>query len=404
MENNNRKIKITYKVKVITDKKRYFLLTNKLFNESFKKYFELLVQNENLLEFPRNKCIQQLEKLTVMTRSGPRGGEVPRYYFEQNLPVRFRRAAISNAIGCAKIYFYNNKRNKNNTLSYIKLNVPTLFYKKTYRYSESGLVEFQLFNGEKWDWYVAKLCNWENIKGEKKLSPKIAIQNNCIMAHIPIEKDVEELTQQEVKKEKNLKVCGVVFTNTDNFAVCVALDDRGNLIKSKFISGGNKYVSTVKRILGKIRKNNRNLTSGNDYKKYWEKIIRINKYNAHYVSKKIIEFCKENGIKVISVTESSDTETISIPKYRHIKNVSTPIELSKKIMEYLDYKSNIEKILIIKSYINAYNKCYKCFKPIKKVENDNLKVICEDGHRSDYYFNVAMNIAKTCLRKLGKRV
>lgn len=401
---NQKTIKITYKIKLNTEYKEYFILTNKLFNNSLKKYFELLVRNEKLLKLPRNNCVKQLEDLTVMTKSKKETGEIPEYYFEQNIPVRFRKAVICKAIGYAKVYFYNNKKNKQDSSSYIKIDAPTVFYKGTYRYSKDGQVSFQLFNGEKWDWYTSKLSNWEIIKDEKKLSPKVVIQKNCIMAHIPVEKDIEEIEQQKIKKDNELKVCGVVFTNTDNFAVCVGLDDKGQLIKSLFISGGNKYKDSIKRLLGKIKRNNTQINSENDYKKYWKKIIRINQYHAHYVSRKIIEFCKNNNIKVISITESNDTRLEPISAYKHIKNVSTPIELSKKIIECLNYKASIENIFIIKSYINAYNKCYKCLKPVKEIKSKNLKIVCEEGHKSDYYLNAAMNVGKTALRKLGKRI
>lgn len=404
MKDDTKKIKITYKIKLNTNYKQYFILTNKVFNESLKKYFELLIQNDQLLKLSRNSCVQRLENLTVMTKSKKEAGEIPKYYFEQNIPVRFRKALICKAIGYAKVYFYNNKKNKKDSSSYIKIDTPTVFYKKTYKYLDDGQIAFQLFNGKEWDWYTSKLSNWKIIKEENKLSPKIVIQKDCVMVHIPVEKNIQEIKQQEIKKENNLKVCGVVFTNTNNFAVCVALDDKGNLIKSLFVSGGNNYKNNVKRLLGKIRRNNAQINSENDYKKYWNKIIRINQYYAHYVSKKIIEFCKENNLKVISITESNDAKLVTTSKYEHIKNISTPIELSKKIIECLHYKANIERILIIKSYINAYNKCYKCLKPVNDIEEKNLKVTCEKGHENDYYFNAAMNVGKTCLRKLGKRV
>ncbi len=404
MEQKTKTIKITYKIKLNTEYKKYFILTNRLFNESLKKYFEILIDNKELLKLPKNQCMQKLNDLTVITKSRKEKGEVPKYYFEQQLLSDFRKAVICKAIGYAKVYFYNNGKNQQISSNYIKINAPTTFYKRTYKYINNEQIAFKLFNGEKWDWYISRLSNWKILENKKKLSPNVVLQKDCVMVHIPIEKEVEIINQQEIRKENDLKVCGVVFTNTNSFAVCVALDDKGKLIKSKFICGGDRYRDSLKRNFGKMKKNNRKINSDNDYKKYFKKIIRINQYHSHYVSKKIIDFCKENKIKVISITESNDSKLEPISKYEHIKNISNPIELSKKIIEYLDYKAQMENILIIKSYINSYDKCYKCLKPVKEIKGNNLKIICEEGHESDYYFNAVMNIGRTCLRKLGRRI
>ena len=104
-ENKNKKksgsYTTTYKIRFYKDKLEYLKLTQKVYNELIEKYYSLIFEYEELLELSRQKCLRELEKLTIIGVTG----EKPVEYFEQNAPTELRRAAINQAIGLAKSYF-----------------------------------------------------------------------------------------------------------------------------------------------------------------------------------------------------------------------------------------------------------------------------------------------------------
>lgn len=374
-----KKIIITRKMKIETDNLKEFKLTSDLVNKAKREYLSFLLEHKELLNLPIFKCFNEvMQNLKI------------RY-----LPVRLTNAVIKVAIGQAKI-LTNRFSNRN-----VDYDIPIRFYKKTYKYLDNNQMSFQLFNGEKWEWYIVKVQNLSKLDNEKKLSPVVNIKKNIVEVSIPIEKTVEDIEskKKEFRKDNNLKVCGIIFTNTNNFVVCVALDNKGNLIKSKFISGGNQYKDKITKILGNIKKLNRKDIKYNDNKRHWQKYKRLNRSYAHYVSNEIIKFCKENKLKVISITKSNDDNLKDFQDYRYKPE---PIELCTRTQEYLNYKAILNGILIIESKINAYNKCYKCLGSLEKKEN--LQIECINGHKGDYYFNAAMNVGRTALRKLGKKI
>ena len=392
MEKNKKEIIITQKLKLKTNNIKEFKITSSIFNDEVTRVFEMLLNNEELLNQSNRKIIQDIQKMNKDNA------------YNSQLSRVFERAVASIAIGNAKTFIKVNQDKDYKNITIKKLNVPIRFYKRTYKFSEDGQVSFRLFNGDKWEWCTADIYDWEKIKNEEKLSPSIIINKNQVEMVIPIKKQIKSFdnTKYELMKEKDLKVCGVAFTNTNTFAVCVALDNKGNLIDTKFIKGGNRYQATVKRILGKISKykNNKNIITDDNLRK-WQKLSQVNKYYAHYVSKQIISFCQQNEAKVISLTRISNDKIRANLKLNYMRNISTPLELSKKIRKYLEYKAEITSIPIIESNLNPYNKCYKCLTPINR---DSFNIQCQQGHKGNYYFNAAMNIGRTCLRKLGKKI
>ena len=200
------------------------------------------------------------------------------------------------------------------------------------------------------------------------------------MIHIPIKKEIEDITPIKTRmQQEHIKICGIAFSNSDSFAICVVLDENRNLIKTKFIKGGNEYKDRTSKILAQIKKHRQNGKKFGikDHKSYWELLNNISDEYAHKVSKEDINKYFEKKVGRYS-----------------------PIYLRKRIIEYLKYKAFQNSILITKvrkNYIGS--KCYICRGNIKR---RNLKYECENGHKGDYFFNSAMNIGIMCLKKFGK--
>lgn len=391
---------ITYKLRLYTAHADYLKLTKGIYNKVILIYYNLLLENLEFLNLNNQQCLRELEKLTIESREGSK----PQNYIDMDLPVYFRRAAINHAIGSVRSYIsilkkYEESLDKKNEPSRAEsFDASPLYYKGMYRNLSNESIELKLWNGEKWCWCSAKISGRE-FNVEDAMSPTLIIHSKYIMMHIPVKKKVEDVTP--VKKRmhyKNIKVLSISFSNYDNFATCIVLDSKGNFVKSKFIKGGNEYKDKTSKILAKIKKDrrvNKKLVE-KDHKTYWQKLNNISNLTAHKVSKEIIDFAKESGATVIAITEQTEENeyiTKRVGRY-------SPIYLRHKIIEFLDYKSFKDSILITKVRSNyTANRCYKCRSKIKRIGAQNA--ICEEGHESNYYFNTAMNIGLMSLKKFG---
>ncbi len=247
---------------------------------------------------------------------------------------------------------------------------------------------------------MAKIKQSEFEDEEKLLSPTIVINKKYTMIHIPIKNEIEDITPiKERMKKEHIKVCGIAFSNSDNFAICVVIDENRKFVKAKFIKGGKQYQKKTQMILNEIKKHRQKgeKFGEKNHKKYWEKLNHISDYYSHKVSKEIVDFCKENEVEVISITDMNEdinkNFTKSVGRY-------SPIYLRRRIVKYLEYKAFKSSIIITRIRKNyTASKCYICRGNIKR---KNLEFECENGHKGDYFFNSAMNIAIMCLKKFGK--
>ena len=400
----------TKRKRIYTNHLDYLKLTQDIYNETILFYYNLLFEHFEYLELSNQNCLRELEKLTIKTKTG----EKPENNFDLDVPAYLRRAAINQAIGNVRIYKTNlekyleneqkEEKERNKKISKpnkaTKFNASIVLYKGMYRELSNDSVEIKLFNGENWQWYPSKIKNLKIKETEEILSPTIVINKDYLMLHIPIKEIIEDVTPiKERMQNEHIKVCGIAFSNSDSFAICVILDEKRNLIKTKFIKGGKEYKDKTAKILSKIRKHRQQSKQyiEKDHKNYWKKLNNISEFYAHKVSKEIIDFCLENEVKVISITDMVEDAnkyyTKRIGKY-------SPIYLRKRIIKYLSYKAYKNGIIITRVRNNyTASKCYKCRANIKR---NKLMYRCENGHKGDYFFNSAMNIGIMCLKKFGK--
>ena len=406
-ENTSQKgyITTTQKYRLYTNHIKYLKLTQEIYNQTILTYYNLLFSHLEFLNLSNQRCLRELEKLTLKSKTGKK----PINYIDINIPVYLRRAAINHAIGSVRSYETNYKRflekqeqNPKQKLpeKATKFNASIVCYKGMYKDLLNDKIKLKLFNGETWKWYTSTIKGANFKESDEILSPTIVIEKEYVMIHIPIQKQIEDVTpiKQRMNKEK-IKVCGIAFSNSDSFAICVVLDEKRNFIKAKFIKGGKEYKNKTSKILSTIKKHRQNGSSygEKDHKSYWQKLNNISENYAHKVSKEIVDFCKENKVEVISIADME--EDVSKHFGKRVGKYS-PIYLRKRIEKYLSYKAFKNGILVTKVRRNYIaSKCYICRGNIKR---NKLKYECENGHTGDYFFNSAMNIALMCLKKFGK--
>ena len=415
----------TYKIRLYTNHLNYIKNTEAIYNQVILNYYNLLFDNLEFLNLSNQNCLRELEKLTIKSKTG----ETPTDYIEQDIPMYLRRAAINQAIGYVRSYqtALNNQKIRsstellNKTLNEnqetkitlnkaIAFHSPILLYKGMYKDLYEDSITIKLFDGKNWRWFPTKIKT-EKIKNTKNketkinenveiLSPSIVVKKELVMLHIPIKEEIEDVTPiKERMKQEQVQVCGISFSNTDSFVICVAINENKDIIKTKFIKGGNEYRNATHTLLAKIKKHKQNgqKFTPRDHKHYWEKLNNISDYYAHKVSKEIIKFCTNNNIKIIAIADME--EDVSKHFGKKVGKYS-PIYLRKRIVQYLQYKAFKQGILITKVRRNyTASKCYICRSQVKR---NNNKYICENGHQGDYFFNSAMNIAIMCLKKFGK--
>ncbi len=405
---------VIYKRRLYTEYLEYFKLTNQKFNELVLKYYNLLFKYQEFLKESSRNCRTKLENITCINKYG----EIPKEYFKCDVPSRFRRSAMMQAIGQAKAYFTNLEKSvdssKNNKLPSIakEFNFPTTYYQEMYQYLEDRKIKFKLYNGTDWKWYEAKFSKWDIPENAELLSPKIKVEKKFVLVDIPVRCTVENLTTiKERMEDKNTRVCGVAFSGKNNIATCVVVDINGKFVKTLFISGGDEYKYLTSQAMRKIQRNthiakNSNKVKGSN-KKYWKKISKYTTHFSHVISRNIVDFCVENEVTIIALSNVRSDKIFL--KYSKRFN---PATLRDRITNYVRYKAFKENILVtFVDMTEKTDKCYKCGevmeRKIRKQTNKKIiedKAICKNGHQADYFFNCAMNIALGCLRKYDKKI
>lgn len=386
-------------MRLYTNHLNYLKSTELIYNETILKYYNLLFDNLEFLNLSNQNCLRELEKLTIKNKAGVK----PKEYMEQDIPMYLRRAAINQAIGYVRSYqtAFNNKQSNNQMLNKATaFHSPILLYKGMYKDLYEDSITIKLFDGEKWRWFPAKIKGRKINENAEILSPSIVVKKDIVMLHLPVKEQIEDVTPVKIRmQQEEIRVCGIAFSNTDSFAICVVLDENKQVIKTKFIKGGNEYRNMTQSILAKIKKHKQNGQNFGErnHKRYWEKLNNISDYYAHKVSKQIISFCISNNVSIIAIADME--EDVSKHFGKKVGKYS-PIYLRKRVVSYLQYKAFKQGILITKVRRNyTASKCYICRGEVKRKES---KYTCENGHQGDYFFNSAMNIANMCFKKFGK--
>lgn len=237
------------------------------------------------------------------------------------------------------------------------------------------------------------------------MSPSVVLDQKYEMLHVPVKEIVQDASIAKERIVEGRNVCGIHFTNGDAFAVASVMNCEGKELAVRYFKGGQEYTHRCSKVLEKIEKSRKSRgenAGGRVNQKYWMHLKHLGEQYAHQVSLNIVTFCKEQDVSIIA-----------FPKYdeeyrRHVLkgagNFGT-LHLSTRIREYLTYKAWKEEILVLD--VNAkemHRICAVCGSEIVQQDKQSKRFVCEKGHQSDAYLNVARNAAKRCQEQFRKKV
>lgn len=342
----------------------------------------------------------------------------------------FRRACINTAIGSARSFFSNLKKwkekksrveakgkkfTKRPPVPPRKWNKNTVFYAGMYKDYSGKTIMLKLFDGHTWRWVKFRLTGQQIPKGWETGSPHVVIKKSRIELHFPIEKKSHKVKPVEKQvKDPCLKICAVDLNVDDRPAVCGIFKSDGTQVATRFIRGGDNLNGRRKRLLGMIA-TKRSLTGflnedEQDNKDLWNKIRNIDDYEAHRVSRRILEFALEHGASII-VFEHLGKFKPEKGKYSKRANSKRSYWLRGRIFHYTKYKA--WEYGIITCRVNPKNtsrKCSACGSDVARHgEKDRPEgyrpgaplFTCSCGKRGNADLNAARNIAKRFFLKFA---
>ena len=135
-----------------------------------------------------------------------------------------------------------------------------------------------------------------------------------------------------------------------------------------------------------------------------KKIENLNQFYAHRTSRRIIEFCKANGVTIIVIPNYQKTIDFSKKGYLKTDNFEW---IGRRVIRYLKYKAFSEGILV--SRVPTYHIsdcCNECGAKIKRYNTGHIPsqnyyggqlFLCPNGHQGNSGLNTARNVGKRFL-------
>ncbi len=405
---------ITYKLRLYSRHQDWLLLTKQMYHQVVWHYYQILIQETVLLEQSTFLLLRKLEELSIGTKEMRARGEDPPWELEKKwkVPLYFRRAAINTAIGLAR----------NAAVRTEPIDCSPVFYKGIYREFSEDSIEMKLFNGEKWKWVKYSYTGRSIPKEGWKLSPTLKVEKDVAYLHVPVKLEVKDIrTVEERMKEEEL-LCAVAFPDSEVLAVCVILDREGKLKKVRFLHGGKRREAQRKRVLRRLEKSRKSrqgsgvyqgkesVEEGMENRRLFQKLVQINQYYAHKISREILTFCQEEQVRLIVVPNYK--ETIPLWEYR-LNRIDFYRWQGRAMIRKLKYKSFREGILVTTvPPVHLSDCCSECSGKIRryqegkkasKMKYGGSLFVCPNGHRGNTALNTAKNIGRYFLRRFQKK-
>ena len=363
--------------------------TQELYNEILGFYYELYLDMFIESTPGAMEALRTLEKMTIIGRDKQ---PVPNPLPWTKVPLYFRRAAINAAIAAARSYRTREAQNRRTQ----QFTESVTFYKGMYRDFNEKEITLKIWNGTAWKWTRIRLYGNSIPETGVMMSPSLVLKRNQTELHIPWKTPVEDGRTARERMDAKEKICAAVFCNQDACTVCCILDSEGNSEGTRFIRGGAEYSHRCKTVETKLKKSQASGGAGNNPRanaRYWEKLRNLNDFYSHSISRQVIEYCKNNNAKIITLPEfDRDYSKIIMTKAGN----HSPIHLSTAIREKIKYKAWQEGIVVVELQQHEISSvCSICGETIKNKGNE---FFCPNGHRGNRYLNTARNLGKKCLK------
>jgi len=403
---------MTYRFRFYNKHLDWLCETKLLYNKVVKHYYNLLANYPEYLTLSNFNLMRELEVMTVGTREMKRAGKEAAFPFIDLpvIPLYFRRAAINCAISMMRSFQTQKKmaeskqqRLSDNTFPSMAetFSAAPVYYKGMYKELKEDSIMIKVYTGEKWKWSCYRFTERQLPKNVELLSPTIYADTKQAYLHIPVKKPVEDIRSIKERMESENKILAVSFPGNNSIAVGAVLTRDNSLEKSIFFQGGLELKAKKKRLKKKLIKQQKRENGGEKYK---NKIENLNMYYAHLTSRRILDFCKEEQIKVIIVPNYQ--QAIDFSKMRYLKTDHFEW-IGRRVIRYLKYKAFSEGILV--STVPAYyisSCCSECGAKINRYNDGHRPgrnyyggqlFLCPNGHQGNSGLNTAKNIGKKFL-------
>ncbi len=410
---------ITYRFRLYCPHKSWLLETKAIYNQALTFYLELLLKKPELTELSSGRQImRKLELLSV----GARGQDKESVEYPlpvEKLPLYFRRAAINDAIRICRSWKNRDfsleaLSEKSNEKDRKALRASPVFYQGMYKDFTNTSISLKLWNGEKWVWEVCDVdtCGRGFPMEGRMLSPVLKLSGNRAMLHVPVKEKVEDTRTVKERLLAGGRICAAAFPCNDCLAVLIVVDKDGRCTRSLFIRDGKELAHRKKQLLNRIRRNRAAMGIGpgkegfgkgleEENKHLKEKIRNLTDAYAHKVSRRIVDFCEEEGIQILVVPNYKQSMDLNQMGYLSATSYDW---LGRRITQYLRYKAFGRGIVTTSvSTKGIASTCHICGEPVKRFNGENRpgrnyyggkNFICPNGHRGNSYFNEAVNVGK----------
>ena len=411
---------LTYRVRLYD---RHFALlkeTKELYDRVVKHFFDVLVKEEELLAQSDFLLLRALETKCIGTKELKAAGVQPQYPLVgfPKVPLYFRRSAINTAIDLA--------RKKAETIA------PNMvLYKGMYQNFTDKTIDIKLLCGSRWEWVTYPFSGRDFPEEAVRLSPMLVLEKKTAWLDVPLSFPVEDVRTVKERMKTEERICALAFPDNDTLAVAAILDRNGTELEYRFFRGGKTKEEQRRRVIQKIRfsEESRGLEARKQTGKQrtaeelagdstaiesqekspenatlYAELKDINRYYAHRVSRQIINFCRQQNIKVIVVPNYEKSIDFSD---KHFLKTDVFRWLGRSIIKNLKYKAFQQGIVVtsIRPYHIA-DCCSECGEKIRRYnEGHNAGknyyggklFICPNGHSGNTALNTAKNVGKSFL-------
>ena len=393
---------IRYRVRLYDRHFPWLLATKELYDAVIEHFFSVLKQEPELLNQSDFLLLRALETICIGTKEMKANGELPKYPLQglPKIPLYFRRSAINAAIDLARKGANRPEPNM-------------VLYKGMYQNFTDDTIDLKLYNGKTWVWMTYPFTGRKFPEEAEKLSPMLVLEKKDAWLEVPISLMVEDVRTVKERMQTEEHICAVSFPDYDVLAVAVILSKDGKVEDYHFFRGGKAKEHRRKMLLERIRisEESRGTCRENVTEKprgnssVYRALGDLNKHYAHQVSKRIIDYCLENNIKVLVVPHYETALDFRGKKYLKTDAYRW---IGRSIIHNLQYKAFNRGIVVstVKPFHIA-DCCSICGEKIRRYNEGHAAGVnyyggrlftCPNGHTGNTAQNTAVNVGKSFLK------
>lgn len=402
---------VSYRIRLYDRHMDRLLLTKQLYNRVAGHFFSVLCLKKDLLKQSDFLLLRELEVLCIGTKELKENGRTPEFPLEgfPKIPLYFRRSAINAAIAMARKKSndcWNSAHDMEEERQAAIPEFPMVLYQGMYRNFTGQTIELKLYDGNRWEWICYPFSGRKFPENAKLLSPSLVFQKKQAYLDVPVQSVVQDIRTVKERMEQEEYICAISFPDYDVSAVAVIMDKQGEEVTNCFFRGGREREHRRKRLQERLEKSkdSRRVSGPEENKSIYTGIRRLNQHYAHTISRQLVNYCVQQGIKTIVVPNYEESIDFHNKRYLHTDSYRW---LGRAIIKNLKYKAFREGIVVtsVKPYKTA-RICSECRATIRKYNEGHAAgetyyggklFVCPNGHQGNTALNNAKNVGKLFL-------